>query len=291
MILNNKGDVYKYAGIRYVVGEKVIAIKESEYEGVVGRITEIRDGNDMETDNDGPDIYCCFEEPIISANKEKLKKRFSELWKKPMQIEDINLEQVIMVPDMIIPFETLQNKREFYLLLEHESIEGNESLSVDLFADYNDAKEYIEVKLSDEVDKKRFVFPGTPDECKFDEVTESGDSYVIGWKESYNDWSYSLNVQRCNIGVSDNVVKEIAQMFLHKMFADDFEAQVEDWEKLADFSDEEYEAFISNPEIPKRIAEELKNDESFMSEYIGAVSEIAHKIVDEAVKKRMEEKE
>lgn len=65
MILKNSGDVFEYEGVRYTVGEFIYANKNSDYEGLFGVIKEIRDGDDKDTDNDTPDIYCAFENPLI----------------------------------------------------------------------------------------------------------------------------------------------------------------------------------------------------------------------------------
>lgn len=290
MILHNEGEKFLYMGTEYVVGDKVIATKETEYEGLVGKIIEIRDGEDKETDNDTPDIYCCFAEPVMSVNKEKLKKRFSDLWQQPMEIEDINLDQPVMAPDMIIPIDKLRNnkdKKKIYVLVEDAAVDGNDSLFVEAFTDYEEAKKHLEIRLNDEMENGMLL---TPMDSKDFVVEESVDSYEIYRRGRYCEWHYSVYIHEHEAELSDEFVKEIGSLYVDHVFAEDFEAQVEDWEELAEFSEEEYEALMNNPDVPKRIAEELRNDENFMSEYIGAVCEIAHKIVDEEVKKRTEEK-
>lgn len=290
MILHNEGEKFLYMGTEYVVGDKVIATKETEYEGLVGKIIEIRDGEDKETDNDTPDIYCCFAEPVMSVNKEKLKKRFSDLWQQPMEIEDINLDQPVMAPDMIIPIDKLRNnkdKKKIYVLVEDAAVDGNDSLFVEAFTDYEEAKKHLEIRLNDEMENGMLL---TPMDSKDFVVEESVDSYEIYRRGRYCEWHYSVYIHEHEAELSDEFVKEIGGLYVDHVFAEDFEAQVEDWEELAEFSEEEYEALMNNPDVPKRIAEDLRNDENFMSEYIGAVCEIAHKIVDEEVKKRTEEK-
>ncbi len=290
MILHNEGEKFLYMGTEYVVGDKVIATKETEYEGLVGKIIEIRDGEDKETDNDTPDIYCCFAEPVMSVNKEKLKKRFSDLWQQPMEIEDINLDQPVMAPDMIIPIDKLRNnkdKKKIYVLVEDAAVDGNDSLFVEAFTDYEEAKKHLEIRLNDEMENGMLL---TPMDSKDFVVEESVDSYEIYRRGRYCEWHYSVYIHEHEAELSDEFVKEIGSLYVDHVFAEDFEAQVEDWEELAEFSEEEYEALMNNPDVPKRIAEELRNDENFMSEYIGAVCEIAHKIVDEEVKKRTEAK-
>ena len=56
MIINKKGMRYTYSGTTYTIGTAVVATEESEYQGLCGIITEIRDGVDRETENDTPDI-------------------------------------------------------------------------------------------------------------------------------------------------------------------------------------------------------------------------------------------
>lgn len=291
MILNEEGKYLWFKDVKYAVGDKVIATNESEYAGLIGKIIEIRDGNDMDTDNDGPDIYCCFEEPILIVNKENIKKRFSDLWRHPMDIENINLDQAIMAPDMIKPLDILQynkNRRTIYILVEEAAVDGNESVNIDVFTDYKDAKRYIEVKLNDEMENGILL---TPMDSREFVVEETEDSYEMYLKGRYCEWHYSLYIKKYETDLSDDFIANIGSLYVNHVFTEDFVAQVEDWDELADFSDEEYEEFISDPKIPGRICAELRDDEIFMGEYFRVISEVAHKIVDEVVKRKKEEKE
>ena len=89
MIHNKTGQTYKSAntGDSFYVGQEVVANNLSHYAGLNGVITQIIDGDDLETDNPGPDIYCDFtltEEKSVS--------------------HDIGaLGGVIMAPDMLEP--------------------------------------------------------------------------------------------------------------------------------------------------------------------------------------------
>lgn len=46
MIINQEGMRYTYNGMTYTVGAAVMATEASEYRGLYGTITEIRDGAD-----------------------------------------------------------------------------------------------------------------------------------------------------------------------------------------------------------------------------------------------------
>ncbi|MBQ7009685.1 MAG: hypothetical protein IJN05_10840 [Ruminococcus sp.] len=289
MILHNEGEKFLYMGTEYVVGGKVIATKETEYEGLVGKIIEIRDGEDKETDNDTPDIYCCFAEPVMSVNKEKLKKRFSDLWQQPMEIEDINLDQPVMAPDMIIPIDKLRNnkdKKKIYVLVEDAAVDGNDSLFVEAFTDYEEAKKHLEIRLNDEMENGMLL---TPMDSKDFVVEESADSYEIYRRGRYCEWHYSVYIHEHEAELSDEFVKEIGGLYVDHVFTEDFESEAEGWEEFEDFTDEEFDAFFQKPEIPERVRAELRADEIFMGEYFRVISEVAHKMIKEEMKKRSEE--
>lgn len=98
MILNENGKSFEYDGITYTIGDAVIGTNVSEYEGLVGVITEIRDGNDKETENETPDIYCSFEAPLLPEDVKALEETFSDLYDEPKTMEDICLDMVIVAP-------------------------------------------------------------------------------------------------------------------------------------------------------------------------------------------------
>ena len=101
MIINRPGAEFIYDGASYKVGDRIIATAESEYEGLYGSIFEIRDGEDKETENDTPEIYCSFEEPILPHQIKRLEEIFSDLYREPKKLEDITLDFVIMSPEMV----------------------------------------------------------------------------------------------------------------------------------------------------------------------------------------------
>lgn len=112
MILSRYGEKFVYDGVEYVIGEPIIGTGESEYEGLIGCIIEIRDGDDKETENDTPDFYCSFEPPVHSDEIKRLEKIFSDLYGESKVLHDINLDMVIMAPSMIEP-SFLQRRLEY----------------------------------------------------------------------------------------------------------------------------------------------------------------------------------
>ena len=111
MVIDKKGEAFEYEGRKYVIGEKVIATAASDYSGLIGVITEIRDGEDKDTDNETPDIYCAFEKPTSAREVKRLEKLFSELYGEPKTIEDIGLDEIIMAPDMISTLAEIRRRK------------------------------------------------------------------------------------------------------------------------------------------------------------------------------------
>ena len=95
MIINQEGMRYTYNGMTYTVGAAVMATEASEYRGLYGTITEIRDGSDRETENDTPDIYCCFEPPLFPKEIQELEQRFTELYQSPKKLDEITYNEML----------------------------------------------------------------------------------------------------------------------------------------------------------------------------------------------------
>ena len=103
MILNKQGESFAVEGRTFLIGGMVWANDESDYRGLFGRITEIRDGADKDTENEGPDIYCDFMVPEQEYMVNEIEKRFSALYRTPKHMNELPLDDVIMAPDMLEP--------------------------------------------------------------------------------------------------------------------------------------------------------------------------------------------
>ena len=101
MLLENKGECIAFEGVTFFVGDRVHSKEDEDYGGLDGTIIEIHTDEDIETDNDGPDIYCAFDIPDDPQKVAELEARFSELYHEPKTIDEIGLDCVIMEPDML----------------------------------------------------------------------------------------------------------------------------------------------------------------------------------------------
>lgn len=154
MIINKPGTKFLYNGIVYCVGDCIIGTDESEYAGLFGSILEIRDGEDKDTENETPDIYCSFEEPVLQRDIEALEKTFTDLYDEPKHLEDICLDLVIMAPEMIELLDSPAGEKKnitVYLVEEDWAIDGDRGYSANIFADYKHAKKSFNDALSEDL--------------------------------------------------------------------------------------------------------------------------------------------
>ena len=103
MILQENGTRFCTEGKVFTIGGIICANDESEYAGLCGTVMEIRSGDDCETENDTPDIYCAFDPPASEDMVLELEDRLSALYGEPKTMDDITLDSVIMAPEMLEP--------------------------------------------------------------------------------------------------------------------------------------------------------------------------------------------
>ena len=143
MIIKQEGMRYTYNGMTYTVGSAVMATEASEYRGLYGTITEIRDGADRETENDTSDIYCCFAPPFLPKEIQELERRFTELYQSPKKLDEITLDMVIMAPEIvrvISPDPSVCKTCKVYLLTMQFTTSWDSGCITELYADYDMAR-------------------------------------------------------------------------------------------------------------------------------------------------------
>ena len=143
MIVNRPNQKYEHLGVTYAIGAAVMATEASEYRGLYGTITEIRDGADRETENDTPDIYCCFEPPLFPKEIRELERRFTELYQAPKKLDEITLDMVIMAPEMVRVISadpSVCKTCKVYLLTMQFTTSWDSGCITELYADYDMAR-------------------------------------------------------------------------------------------------------------------------------------------------------
>ena len=279
MIINRAGAEFEYEGVVYKIGEPIVGTSESEYEGLYGSITEIRDGEDKETENETPDFYCAFEPPVLPCEVKKLEEVFSALYGQPKTLDDIGLDLVIMAPSMVKPLDDLRKCRRHpmvYVLLEDWAVNGEHGNSSEVYSDFDDAKRMLIQKLSEE--QESGCIPDWIDKDKFVEVS-TPDSYEAYLDGVYMESHYTLSIVAQKLCVSERFIREMSDLHQKSCQLEDFASQVADWDELDKLTDEQYERMIRDPRFPERFEKALGRNDTYWESYWETVSEVAREFV------------
>ena len=271
MIIKRPGSEFTYEGVTYAVGDVIIGTNESEYEGLYGSILEIRDGEDKETENETPDIYCSFEEPARPSEVKKLESIFSDLYDEPKTIEDICLDEVIMAPSMIRVLSGVADEPiiKIYKVVEDWAIAGESDDEETLFTDLDSAKLFFHRKLSNE------VYGGCVDlwRDKAGFVEEEDDrryaAYVDG---DYCDCHYVISLLEAELHIGAAQLRTLGSAYNAEIRRQHFIAASQQEEGVETLMEAQYKQMLHDPEIPAMIQAELDANEFYHEEYWRAVT-------------------
>ena len=281
MIINRFGEEFLYGGITYKIGDRIIGTEESEYAGLNGSIYEIRDGEDKETGNDTPDIFCSFEEPVLPSDIEELEKSFSELYQEEKHIEDIILDCVIMAPEMIMIPDWPQKRIKVYVLTEDWSVECNQGRTTHVCSSLLEAKAHLNSTLADEIASGCI----TDWIGRADYMTETSAFSYEGWLEGrYTEAHYAISIEELEMSLTPAVVGDVGRAYMNSCRYEDFASQVAEWDEVDELSEQGYQKFLADKRIPDMIDKKL--GDHYWESYWEAVSEAAHTLLGEYNEKK-----
>ncbi len=279
MIINKPGAEFEYEGTIYKIGESIVGTPESEYEGLYGSITEIRDGEDKETENETPDLYCTFDPPALPCERKRLEAVFSELYRQPKTLDDIVLDFVIMAPSMVKLLDDLQICRHspmIYVLLEDWAVDGEHGNTSEVYSDFDDAKRVLVQKLTEERENGCIPAWAGNDEYIEESTPDSYEGYLNG---EYMENHYAISIVAQKLYASSSFIREMAGIYEASCQLEDFTSQVADWEELNQLTDEQYEKMIQDLRFPERFQKALSKNDHYWESYWETLSEVAHEFV------------
>ena len=285
MILSKPGESIQWGNMTFSVGEQVYATNASEYHGLIGIITEIRDGDDKDTENYLPDIYCCFQEPVLSCDREEIEKRFSALYQCPKKLEEIALDLAIMGPDMLIPTKVLDTQHKtitVYHIYEDWSANDDSGSSVIPTLDYEDAKRRLVKMLTEEMENGSIA-----DHLgKTGFMVEQKKDYYCCWLDgAYFEFHYKIFIKEEQAVLTDRILSQIGREYRDAVLRDEFSQQIADWEEVSDFTDDELDQLIQQPGLPDALREALDNHSGYWETYWDAISSKAYALIRDFRKK------
>ena len=278
MIINKQGEAFEYEGKKYIVGEDVYAT-ESSYYGLIGVIKEIRTGEDKDTDNPEPDIYCDFFEPVLEADKERLYQTFGNYYA---------LDGIIMAPSMVTPIREgcCNGKEKFgtlFLLQEEWAYDGDGvQTNTMAFTNKESALMFFKYRLYQESEDGSISSYRDNDAVVVDEGAEDYEIFLEGF---YNDDHYIIHILELPLAMSESYLKLLTQKVIAVERREHLIEQIEQWEETSEMSDAQYSAVINDETLSERIGKKLADDEFYWDSYWQAVSEVASDLIAKHTKK------
>lgn len=216
MILNKPGEIFEYEGRKLMIGDQIIANGKSAYEGLFGTITEIRDGEDKETENDTPDIYCRFEEPVTPYEIGMLEEKFTNLCGIPKTIDDIALDLVIVSPEMVMTIKETESGKvsiPIFVITEDWAEDDDSGINVWFASDITSAKTKMNLAI-----KEAMMDGGIFDLIDEDGIEEESSelSYEIYSEGYYCSSHYSISIKEEVFTCSAEFIKNLADGGSHE---------------------------------------------------------------------------
>lgn len=270
MKYNKNGEIFFYEDKVFIVGEEVYAT-ECDYAGLLGRITEIRTGDDKDTENEGPDIYCRFYSPILKQDAALLSKM-------RLGCEDLSLDLVIMAPEMLIPTREVGAglpKMKVYAVIEDCIVDGEEHPTKRLFAD----PKHAEIVMRQLIHRERES--GCISEWKtkhfFVEEQYSEQYYTAYYKNEYCFNHYTIYVEAVELSLSVLFAEQMLPISLRLKYRADIAEQIFPWE----LTEEVRRTTSNDPDLYAMVANALEKNERYQEEYAEVIAEVAHKLSSE----------
>lgn len=287
MIINKKGERCLCSnGVEYIIGEEVIGTENGDYEGLIGRIYEIRIGEaDKETDNDTSDFYCTFEPPILESDIRKLEERFSQIYGSPKSLKDICLDSVILAPDMVKPVSSIEDGAKecnVYVLEEDWAANDDYGHDVDIFTDLNSAKISMLKQLKKEMENG--CIPDFKEDDDYIEETgeNSFECYIEGY---YLESHYSISITEKPMKMSERFMSKISESVISQYMLGQFRTQILKIKETELLSDAEYEQLINDDSVAEAIKDKISGDDDFWDAYDSIISEVAREEVVKYIEK------
>lgn len=278
MIINKQGETFEYEGKKYMIGEDVYAT-ESSYYGLIGVIKEIRTGEDKDTDNPDPDIYCDFFEPVLEADKERLYQTFGNYYA---------LDGIIMAPSMVTPIREgcCNGKEKFgtlFLLQEEWAYDGDGvQTNTMAFTNKESALMFFKYRLYQESEDGSISSYRDNDAVVVDEGAEDYEIFLEGF---YNDDHYIIHILALPLAMSESYFK----LMIHKMLPIERRShlidQLEQWDESLRLTNEQYNAVINDPMLSTLIGKKLADNDVYWEIYWRSVAEVASDLIAKHTKK------
>ena len=122
-----------------------------------------------------------------------------------------------------------------------------------------------------------------------DELIEDyGNDYYEAYLDGYYSSShYLVDITSHSVSVNDSVVSDFANAYISKSRVEDFVSQIEQWDEVEKMTDKQYNAMITDKDLPDRIRNALSKNDTYWEAYWQSISELAFRLVEEYSKNNL----
>jgi len=278
MIINRIGSTFQYEGITYTLGDKIVATNESEYEGLYGIIKEIRTGDDRETENDTPDMYCEFFPPFDEKEISALESRFSCLYRCPKKLDDIILDEVIMAPEMIRLITPASSTRKIngHLVVEEWIFNGECDCDSTFLLEEEQARHHL-AELIHQEQTEGHISEWSSNPCF--RTTTTPLFYEAWLEDSYCENHYKAYVLTQDVLMSQELFDSIGRRYVENMLRQQFAMLIEGWEELEGLTKNQIADLVASVKVPQIIQSKLKNNHALIDAYWDSISEASYELL------------
>lgn len=286
MIIDQLGASFEHNGVSYVIGAEVIATDKSAFNGLYGKIKEIRTGADKVTDGETPDIYCDFDPPVRYDETEALVKALTSFSCEQRYMDDIAFDRVSMEPEMIwlVPTSEECYRLPFFQVEEELTIDDQKYYSVWQFTDLSTARLHFHDRL---VEAHNSVWLKRWRMSKLFRVVEQLDLYECYLDGGEDARRFHLRLEQALLYVGPNQLRRLCEVSTGMTQRSDFKCVAEQHPGNGDLTDEQYANMLKDPEIPDLINAKLQANAQYQEVYWSCVNEA----VDEMIQKYRNEDE
>ena len=279
MILKENAQPYLIGERMYCVGDLVYANRHSEYEGLFGRIIEIRDGKDKLTELSAPELVCAFTKPVLPDVIHRLERRISRRDRRPKMLHEIDLTRVILPVEATTVIED-ENPVSYdvgcFRLNVEWIIDGSKSTFSLLFSDYLAARKRFMDMLETEINSGCIDAWSRCDEFFVNCDKEWFECWLVGQCDSNH---YRIALDKENLRLTADAVQAIGQLYLDQQFHRDFALRISESRATDKLPEDMQRHIIEDLCIPDYVRKAIEECPSFKEAYQEVLDVAARKLM------------
>lgn len=285
MILEQTGARYYHNGTDWQIGGKIVVIG-GDYKGLNGILLSVRDGEDMDTGNEGPDFYCSLQPPALPNDAEVFERHMSRLYGTYREAKDIPLDLVILSPDELEPVKKERPKLKLYVVYEEWAANDTSGADDFIFTDFRMAKACLNDRLSKEMTDGCIADWADDPQLVGEADATSYECYIDGM---YSEKHYTIGIIPMDLELSEDAFKTIGEAYINSLVGNRMHDCIHAYLLQEGMCERDIRAITQKPEFIKRIRRELEKKSETRSTHAQIISEETFLLIKKLLNERKQQ--